>query len=258
LARIEQRSNASLSTSARASLVLTLVLQLRGDLDAARARAEVCAALCRKFGMSHHLQGATLLAGASVRLEPGIAHPSLLAMREAWQISSVTGSELSGALACLLAQQNAAAGLFEDAASVLSAALHRAERGEEGLWAPELWRTLGRLIEQTGVVSPGFVVGHRTASSALPSDPARAAELCFRRALDQARGMQAKLLELRAATSLARLWRKNGRASAAHDLLSQACAGISEGFATRDVREAIELREELTKPSPKSSSLQWR
>lgn len=265
LAKLDQRNDASGSTSARASLVLILVLQLRGDMDAARARAEVSAAVCRKFGMSHYLHAAKLLAGASVHLEPGGAHPALMAMREAWQTVSVTGSELAGAFTCLWAQQSAAAGSYQAAGSVLSLALQRAEHGEEGLWAPELWRTLGHVIEQSGALPAEFAAGDRSTLTypgvsklALPADTSLAAELCFRRALDLARATQTKLLELRAAISLARHWRKRGRAPAAHELLSQAHGVIREGFATRDVREAAELLDALARGSQKSSAMHWR
>lgn len=72
-----------------------------------------------------------------------------------------------------------------------------------------------------------------------------AAEACFLRALDVSRRQQARLLELRAATSLARLWRGQGRADEARRLLGGVRAGFTEGFDTRDLEEAARLLEEL-------------
>jgi predicted ATPase len=51
---------------------------------------------------------------------------------------------------------------------------------------------------------------------------------------------------LRAATSLARLWREQGRLADACDLLAPLYASFTEGFDTQDLKEARELLEELT------------
>jgi adenylate cyclase len=67
------------------------------------------------------------------------------------------------------------------------------------------------------------------------------AETCFATALELARGQGALSLELRAATSLARLWRDSGRARDAHSLLSDVYGRFSEGFDTLDLRDAQAL-----------------
>jgi predicted ATPase len=68
---------------------------------------------------------------------------------------------------------------------------------------------------------------------------------CFERALDVARGQQARSFELRAATSLARLWRDQGKRDAARELLAPVYAWFTEGFDTQDLKEAKALLEEL-------------
>jgi adenylate cyclase len=70
------------------------------------------------------------------------------------------------------------------------------------------------------------------------------AEACFHQALDIARHQQAKSLELRAATSLGRLWQRQGKTEQAHQLLTEVYAWFSEGFDTADLQEAKALLEQ--------------
>jgi predicted ATPase len=70
---------------------------------------------------------------------------------------------------------------------------------------------------------------------------AQAAEACFQRALDMARRQQAKWWELRAAMSLARLWQRQGKDSAARELLAPIYGWFTEGFDTADLQEAKAL-----------------
>ncbi len=72
-----------------------------------------------------------------------------------------------------------------------------------------------------------------------------AAERAYLASLDWARTQQAKSWELRTATSYARLMRDQGRAHEAHDLLAPVFAWFTEGFATKDLKDAKALLEEL-------------
>jgi class 3 adenylate cyclase/predicted ATPase len=74
--------------------------------------------------------------------------------------------------------------------------------------------------------------------------PAKA-QSYFERALEVARQQQAKSWELRAAMSLARLWRDQGKVQQARELLAPVYGWFTEGFDTRDLKEAKELLEEL-------------
>jgi predicted ATPase len=85
---------------------------------------------------------------------------------------------------------------------------------------------------------------HRQKGELLSNDPA-AAELCFRRAIEIARKQSAKFFELRAAVSLARLWRDHGRVDEARGLLAPIFAWFTEGFETPDLMEAQALLKEL-------------
>ena len=71
------------------------------------------------------------------------------------------------------------------------------------------------------------------------------AERYFQHALEIARNQQAKSLELRAATSLARLWQQQGKRQEAHALLAPVYGWFTEGFDTADLHEAQALPDAL-------------
>jgi predicted ATPase len=79
-----------------------------------------------------------------------------------------------------------------------------------------------------------------------PERDAAKAEEYFERSLAIARAQQAKSWELRAAMSLARLWRGQGKVQQARDLLAPVYGWFTEGFDTPDLKEAKVLLEELT------------
>jgi predicted ATPase len=96
----------------------------------------------------------------------------------------------------------------------------------EERWAEaELYRVRGELLR----------AGH---------DPA-GAERCFRQAIGIATRQSAKFWELRAAISLARLWREQGKRDAARDLLTPTYGWFTEGFDTPVLKEAKTLLDEL-------------
>ena len=68
---------------------------------------------------------------------------------------------------------------------------------------------------------------------------------CFRHAISIAQSQQAKSWELRAATSLARLWQQQGKRQEAHDLLAPVYNWFTEGFDTADLQDAKALLETL-------------
>ena len=76
------------------------------------------------------------------------------------------------------------------------------------------------------------------------NDPV-AAEQNYTRVLEIARLQSAKLLELRSATGLARLWRDQGKRAEARDLLASVYGWFTEGFDTLDLKEAKSLLEQL-------------
>jgi predicted ATPase len=84
------------------------------------------------------------------------------------------------------------------------------------------------------------------ATSARKQSEKELAEADFRDAITLARGMSAKAWELRAATSLARLWRDQGRRAEAHALLAPVYGWFTEGFDTADLKEAKALLDQIS------------
>jgi predicted ATPase len=78
-----------------------------------------------------------------------------------------------------------------------------------------------------------------------PAPDAATAQTCFERALAVARQQQAKSWELRSAMSMARLWRDQGKPDEARELLAPVYGWFTEGFDTRDLKEAKALLDEL-------------
>jgi class 3 adenylate cyclase/tetratricopeptide (TPR) repeat protein len=123
----------------------------------------------------------------------------------------------------------------------------------------EAQRAAGQLAEAQGTVAAGLAVAaqmgqplfdadlHRLDGDLLLATGGTADEAAARyhRALAIAREQGARSLELRAATSLARLWRDQGKRAEARDLLAPVYATFTEGFDTRDLQDAKALLEEL-------------
>jgi predicted ATPase len=79
----------------------------------------------------------------------------------------------------------------------------------------------------------------------MPEPDVTKAETYFNHALTVARQQQAKSWELRAAMSMARLWRSQGKLQQARELLAPVYGWFTEGFDTRDLKDAKALLEEL-------------
>ena len=122
-----------------------------------------------------------------------------------------------------LARAHAELGQFEEAWRCIDEALARVEKTKEKWCEAEVHRTVGDIE----LMSPA-------------RDPAKA-EAHFERALTVARSQRAKSWELRAATSLARLWRDQGKRDQARDLLAPVYGWFTEGFDTLDLKEAKAL-----------------
>ncbi len=118
-------------------------------------------------------------------------------------------------------------GQFDDAWRCIGEALGAIETTKERLWDAEVKRNAGEITLLT------------------PGGDAAKAETYFEHSLRIARQQQAKSWELRAAMSLARLWRDQGKPQQARELLAPVYGWFTEGHNTRDLKEAKALLEEL-------------
>ena len=114
----------------------------------------------------------------------------------------------------------------------------------------DAWRCIGEAITAIETSKETWFEAevHRMAGeiALMPPEPnAAKAEARFERALAVARAQQAKSWELRAAMSMARLWRDQGKRTEARNLLAPVYGWFTEGFDTLDLKEAKALLDEL-------------
>jgi len=147
-------------------------------------------------------------------------------LRGDWRAFGATGAEnWATHHIALLALAHEIADQIEEALTMLDDALQIVERTGERWLAAELYRHKGQLLLRQG--------------------RNEAAEGLYRKSLGIAAEQDAKLWELRAAASLARLRRDQGRRAEARNLLAPVYGWFTEGFGTPDLKEARALLEEL-------------
>jgi predicted ATPase len=127
----------------------------------------------------------------------------------------------------LLAQAHSRIGRGNEAVGLLDDAIRRADETGERWFEAELYRIKGQL------------------SLTSPSANKAKAESCLERAIEIARSQDAKWWELRAATSLARMWAEQGERQRADELLTPVYGWFTEGFDTADLKDARALLEQL-------------
>jgi len=202
-----------------------MLVSVVGDDAALNERAEQLVAIAAEQGFPWWgAQGAIYLGWSKAKSGDLVEGISLL--RRGLSAHRATGAELWTphhitrlAMACEIA------GEFEEAAFLLDDALKIIERTGERWLAAELNRQKGQLLLRQGYT--------------------KAAEELYRDALSIAEEQVAKLWELRAAVSLARLRCDQGRRAEAHDLLAPIYGWFTEGFDTPDLKEAKALLDEL-------------
>jgi predicted ATPase len=199
----------------------------RREIDEARALAIDAAAFSDE-------QGFPMLAGLSRIVEawasglkdrdPAAIDRFLSAMAEA-----SAGGQQGGApqMLCWLAELQLADGRATEAAGSLDGALALSEQTGESYFDAELHRLKGERF------------------LGMPEHSDAEAEQEFRRALEIARLQEARSFELRAATSLARLWQCQGKRDEARNLLAPVYDWFTEGFDTQDLKDAKALLGEL-------------
>jgi len=196
---------------------------LQGDAETAREHAEITLRIAVEHGFPSWIAWATELRGwalaASGQAEQGIE-----------EIRRVPGGSDLGAdllLYALLLSANECTEQLEEALRQSDESLIRVEKTDHRLSEAELHRVRGELLlrrHEANVVQ---------------------AEESFRKAIDIARSQSAKSWELRATMSLARLLDKQGRRGEARKMLAEIYSWFTEGFDTRDLKDAKALLDEL-------------
>ena len=161
-----------------------------------------------------------------VKVRNGDVMEGMSLLRSGLAAYRATGAEAWPPHHCvLLARACELAGQIEEAMALLVDALRIIESTGERWLEAELYRHKGELLLRQG---------HH-----------EAAEDLYRKALSIAREQEAKLWELRAATSLAQLWGDQGRREEARDLLAPVYSWFTEGFDTPDLKDAKALLDKL-------------
>ena len=206
---------------------------LRDEAFVTQELAERGEALCEEHGLRYWSALSTCLRGWAFAMQgqpqAGIQHieDGLAAARATGQ-----GLGLDQPLA-MLAEAYAKSGRVDEGLATLRDALVNVETIGGRYGEAEIYRLKGELILQSHVQQREV---RRTE-----------AEGDFLTAITIARQQHAKSLELRAATSLARLWQSQGKRTEAHTLLSEVYHWFTEGFDTKDLQEAQALLEELAR-----------
>jgi predicted ATPase len=186
-----------------------------------------CVALASEHGFALWAAQGRILQGWAdaqrAEVTTGIAR-----IRDGTAAAKATGTRVSAPLfLTLLAEALALAGKIEEGLAALDDALATAAVSGARGWDAEIHRLRGELTGR------------------LPHPDPEKAEDSFRTALAIAREQGTRGYELRAATSLARLWREQGRRAEARDLLAPVYDSFTEGFDTQDLKDAKRLIDDL-------------
>jgi predicted ATPase len=198
-----------------------------GNFAAANAQADELVGLADEKGASLWKAVGLLNQGCVLGMT-GKASDAVQKLTSAFTAYQSTGATLSKPwYLSYLAKAYAECGQFDDAWRTIGAAQTAFETSNERWCEANILRMTGEIA----LMSPG-------------PDPAKA-EAYFERALAVARAQKAKSWELRAAMSMARLWRDQGKPQEAHDLLAPVYGWFTEGFDTSDLKEAKVLLAKL-------------
>jgi class 3 adenylate cyclase/predicted ATPase len=200
------------------------VHQCRREEQLTRQQAEATIALATEHSIPFFLAHATVLGGWAL-VEQGQRAEGIAQIRQGLAAHGATGAVVP-LPSVLLADAYGKVGQPEQGLRVVAEALAEVHKGLR-YYEAELYRLRGELL--LGV----------------SADNHPQAERSFQQALDIARRQQAKAFELRAAMSLSRLWQRQGKRAAAHQLLAPIYGWFTEGFETADLREAKALLEVL-------------
>lgn len=231
-----------------AVLIQAALIELLGrDAVAGRALAEETEALSAEHGFAFWGAVASILTGwASV--QQGDAVRGSAAIAAALAKMQATGARYFLAFGyAFLAEGHLRGGAHADGLAAADAGLTLAESSLDRAYVPELWRLKGELLLEQSRREGDDSEARRARAGQSKIDTEAQAEECFRRGLELAQTMQAKSLELRTATSLARVWGERGRREDARQLLGGVCGWFSAKTRSVDLDDARALLGRLAK-----------
>jgi len=242
------------------SLVLALACagqlhQYRREERAAQRQAEAAVELATEQGFPLWVAIGTVERGWALT-EQGQREEGVALIQQGLEACRTIGAQLERPYhLALLAEGYGKRGQAEAGLELLGEALALVDKTGERSHEAELYRLKGELTLQLKQVkgksraslkqaSDKSKTSHNKAEATNPQAEADA-EACFHQAIDIARRQQAKSLELRAVTSLARLWHQQGRTAEARRRLAEVYEWFTEGWNSADLREAQSLLKEL-------------
>jgi predicted ATPase len=229
-------------TSLTFALLQGAHLQLyRRDAAAVKAMAEEVLGLTEAQEFTFWRAWSYMFQGWSVVMQ-GSPAAGIAVMRQGIAALEAMGARIDQPVfLSMLAEGYGAAADPAAGLEVLADALALVHDLGERLWEAELYRLRGELLLHARSTPLQAISQAQPAIARVDSQP----EAWFQRALDIARQQQAKSWELRAATSLARLWQQQGQRAEACELLAPIYGWFTEGFDTADLQEAKALLAEL-------------
>jgi adenylate cyclase len=219
----------------------------------ARERAEATITLAIEQGFPYWMAFGTMVRGWALA-EQGQVEEGIAQMRQSLVAFQAMGTEVQRPhFLALLAEAHTKKGQIEEGRAALAEALALVDKTGERYYEAELYRLKGELLltqegkNQKSKIKRQKAKIETSPQPLAPNTQAEAeAEACFLKAIEISQRQQAKSLELRATTSLARFWQRQGKKSEAHKLLSEIYNWFTEGFDTKDLQEAKMLLEELS------------
>lgn len=235
--RALQLNNAAVALARRIDHPLSLAVALfnaaefhaeRREFSAMQQYTDELVSLADRLGFPLYAGAGRVLQGVA-RVDTGDVDGGIADIRKAMSQLAGIGTGLGAPqLLALLAEILLKVGRHEEAQRVISLGAARAQAQRQAYYDAELQRLqAGVLVERGGETIPE-------------------AETLLRESLAIARRQEAKTFELRATVDLARVLRRDGRVEEGRAMLAEVYAWFSEGFDTRDLREARSLLAELS------------
>jgi predicted ATPase len=219
--------------------------QHRRERQAVQQRAEATITLATEHGFAMEFAWATILQGWAL-VEQGQGEEGIARLRQGLDAWRATGAEMIPYFLALLAEAYGKTKQIKKGLLVLDEAMAVAPKAERSFCGAELYRLKGELtLQKFKVQSSKFRVPPSPQPLAPHTQAEAEAEACFHKAIEIARKQQAKMWELRATVSLARLWQSQGKRAEARQMLTAIYHWFTEGFDMTDLKEAKALLEEL-------------